>query len=114
MPKTALMLLLVAIALANLSAQSAGIDRTLVGTWTLVSTEEAIDSAEPSRVTAPRGLLVLDASGWMFEAITRDNRQRPTTAQASSSAGPTAVALHACGAAPCSGRTTCRWAKCHQ
>ena len=77
------MLLLVAVALANPSAQPAGIDRALVGTWTLVSTEEAVDSAEPSRVTGPRGLLVLDAAGWMFEAITRDNRQRPTAVQAS-------------------------------
>ena len=77
------MLLLVAVALANPSAQPAGIERALVGTWTLVSTEEAVDGAEPSRVGGPRGLLVLDAAGWMFEAITRDNRQRPTAAQAS-------------------------------
>jgi hypothetical protein len=83
MRTTGLMSLLVAVALANPSAQSAGVDRALVGTWTLVSTEEAVDSAEPGRVTAPRGLLVLDAAGWMFEAITRDNRQRPTAAQAS-------------------------------
>lgn len=74
---------LVGLALVNASAQSAGIDRALVGTWTLVSTEEAVDGAEPVRVTAPRGLLVLDAAGWMFEAVTRDNRQRPTAAQAS-------------------------------
>jgi len=83
MSKAGLLPVLVGLTLANLSAQPASIDRMLVGTWTLVSTEEAFDTAEPGRVTAPRGLLVLDAAGWMFEGITRDNRQRPTAAQAS-------------------------------
>ena len=64
------------------SAQGTAADRALVGTWTLVSTEEAVDSQEPIRVTNPRGLLVLDAAGWAFELVTRDNRQRPTPAQA--------------------------------
>ena len=47
-----------------------------------MSTEEAVDGAEPVRVANPRGLLVLDAAGWAFEAVTRDNRLRPTPAQA--------------------------------
>lgn len=61
--------------------QNPGVDRTLVGTWTLVSTEEGVESAEPTRALNPRGLLVFDAAGWVFEAITQ--RQRPTPAAAS-------------------------------
>ena len=78
-----LVVLLAAAALALPSAQSASVDRTLIGTWTLVSTEEGVDGSEPARVANPRGLLVLDGAGWAFEGITRDNRQRPTPAQAS-------------------------------
>ncbi len=62
---------------ASADAQGSGGDRALVGTWTLVSTEEDVDGAQPTRVANPRGLLVLDAAGWVFEAVTRDNRQRP-------------------------------------
>ena len=78
-----LIVLVVVPAVVAPAAQGTAVDRALVGTWTLVSTEEAVDSQEPSRVTNPRGLLVLDAAGWAFEAVTRDNRQRPTPAQAS-------------------------------
>jgi hypothetical protein len=81
--KVGLAALLVAVPLAAPLAQSRGVDRALVGTWTLVSTEEAVDGAEPVRVPNPRGLLVFDAAGWTFEGITRDNRQTPTPAQAS-------------------------------
>ena len=59
-------------------AQTPAVDRGLVGTWTLVSTEEGVDAAEPARALNPRGLLVLDAAGFIFEAITQ--RQRPTPA----------------------------------
>lgn len=45
----------------------------LVGTWTLVSTEEG----GSQRVPNPRGLLIFDAAGHVFEAITRANRQQP-------------------------------------
>jgi len=62
-------------------AQSPAVDRALVGTWTLVSTEEGVESAAPTRALNPRGLLVLDAAGWAFEAVTQ--RQRPTPAPAS-------------------------------
>ena len=53
---------------------------TLAGTWTLVSIEEAADSAQPVRVQNPRGLLVLDGAGLVFEAATRADRTRPTDA----------------------------------
>ena len=47
------------------------VDRALVGTWTLVSTEENVDGAQPTRVQAPRGLLIFDAAGHAFELIAR-------------------------------------------
>jgi hypothetical protein len=50
----------------------------LAGTWTLVSIEEAADSAQPVRVQNARGLLVLDDAGLVFEAATRADRTRPT------------------------------------
>jgi hypothetical protein len=49
----------------------------LAGTWTLVSTEENV-GASPVRVANPRGLLVLDNAGLIFEAVTRLDRTRPT------------------------------------
>ena len=76
-----LIVLAVVAVVAGPSAQGTAPDR-LVGTWTLVSTEEGVDGADPVRVANPRGLLVLDAAGWAFEAVTRENRQRPTPAQA--------------------------------
>lgn len=60
-------------------AQGPVIDRALVGTWTLVSTEEGVDGAAPTRVAGPRGLLVFDAAGFVFEAVTRQ-RQTPALA----------------------------------
>ena len=83
MRRVSLAAVLVTLAYVAPLAQGTSVDRALVGTWTLVSTEEAVDGPEPGRVTNPRGLLVLDGAGWAFEAITRDNRQRPTPAQAS-------------------------------
>jgi Lipocalin-like domain len=68
------------VAPASALAQSPAVDRALVGTWTLVSTEEGVESAEPTRALTPRGLLVFDAAGWAFEAISQ--RQRPTPAPA--------------------------------
>ena len=43
----------------------------LVGTWTLLMTEQGVDGAQPVRVQTPRGLLVFDAAGHVFETITR-------------------------------------------
>jgi hypothetical protein len=49
----------------------------LVGTWTLATTEIGVDRDAPVRVQNPRGLLVFDAAGHVFEAVTRANRQLP-------------------------------------
>src|SRR6188508_655340 len=50
----------------------------LNGTWTLVSVEENVGAESPTRVPNPRGLLVLDGAGMIFEAVTRLDRTRPT------------------------------------
>jgi hypothetical protein len=59
-------------------AQQAPATAPLAGTWTLVSTEENVGTAQPVRVVNPRGLLVLDNAGMIFEAVTRLDRARPT------------------------------------
>jgi hypothetical protein len=74
---------------------SAPVDARVVGTWTLVSTEENADGPRPARVQGPRGLLVLDAAGLIFEAVTRENRQRPTPALASLSEAQLVFATYA-------------------
>lgn len=51
--------------------QRPGIDPALVGTWTLVSTEQHAGTPQRTLVPAPRGLLIFDAAGHVFEAITR-------------------------------------------
>lgn len=51
----------------------------LVGTWTLEVTEEG--GASGRRVPNPRGLLVFDGAGYVFETITRSARQQPADAE---------------------------------
>jgi hypothetical protein len=51
--------------------------RDLVGTWTLVSTEQGLDAPRPPTVPNPRGVLIIDGGGHVFETITRANRQLP-------------------------------------
>jgi hypothetical protein len=50
----------------------------LVGTWTLVTTEPG---GGGQRVPNPRGVLILDGAGHIFEAVTRANRQQAADAQ---------------------------------
>jgi hypothetical protein len=82
MRKRGLLAVIAIVAATHVLLAQRAVDSGLIGTWTLVSTEEGVDGAEPVRVANPRGLLVLDAAGWAFEAVTRDNRLRPTPAQA--------------------------------
>jgi hypothetical protein len=63
-------------------AQAPAVDRALVGTWTLVSTETGFAEGRPTTMPAPRGLLVFDSAGFVFEAATRDARQRPLPEEA--------------------------------
>jgi hypothetical protein len=45
--------------------------RDLIGTWTLVSTDQGVEAGKPAMVPNPRGLLIVDGGGHIFEAITR-------------------------------------------
>ena len=67
---------LLAVAASPVRAKSAAVP-SLTGTWTLVSVEENAGTETPTRTPNPRGLLVLDAAGMIFEAATRFDRTRP-------------------------------------
>jgi hypothetical protein len=54
---------------------AAASERDLVGTWTLASVQQGVDSPKPTRVQNPRGLLVFDATGHVIEVITRGTIQ---------------------------------------
>jgi len=68
---------------AQTSAPTAGpTARDLVGTWTLNVFEQGT-SGTPTRVANPRGLLIIDAAGHVFEFVTSSAAQRaPLGAQA--------------------------------
>ena len=51
---------------------------SVAGTWTLVSVEDLSAAGAAVRVANPRGLLVLDNAGMVFEAVVRGDRARPT------------------------------------
>ena len=50
-----------------LEAQTATVADRLVSSWTLVSVDKQAGSDEPARARSPRGLLVLDGAGNVFE-----------------------------------------------
>jgi hypothetical protein len=72
-PPTFALLLLGLLAPQHSAAQrtSPSPSADLVGTWTLASIEQGVDGASPAMVPNPRGLLVFDAAGHVFETITR-------------------------------------------
>src|SRR5262245_39044862 len=81
--------LLIAIALVlgtqlPLAQQSSPVAaRDLVGTWMLIQLEQGTSGAQATRVTEPRGLLILDGAGHAFEFVTSSAAQRaPLGAQA--------------------------------
>jgi hypothetical protein len=76
-PVSMIAAVLLAVAASPARAQSAAVLASVNGTWTLVSMEENAGAA-PTRVANPRGLLVLDDAGMIFEAVTRLDRTRPT------------------------------------
>lgn len=64
-------------------AQSTTAADRLISTWTLVSVERNISSGEPTRTQAPRGVLILDGAGNVFEyfsAIDIDQDERMSEA----------------------------------
>jgi hypothetical protein len=60
-------ILLAASGALEAQSQSASVADRLVSSWVLVSAEKHPGSEEPGRVRAPRGLLVLDGAGYVFE-----------------------------------------------
>jgi hypothetical protein len=53
----------------------------LAGTWTLVSLEDAVETAAPLRVAQARGVLIFDTAGHVIETVSRP-RQQPSAGQA--------------------------------
>ena len=59
----------------HLGAQSAPSSsssaRDLIGTWTLASADQGVDVGKPATVPNPRGLLIFDGGGHVFEVVAR-------------------------------------------
>lgn len=72
----------------TLDAQSLSAADALVSSWTLVSVDKQAGSEEPVRARAPRGLLVLDGAGNVFEYFNAPVPREPGDA-AASTAGQT-------------------------
>jgi hypothetical protein len=61
-------------------AQTDNSAAALVSTWTLVSIERDVASGDPVRQSSPRGLLVLDRAGYVFEyfsSVSRNENESP-------------------------------------
>lgn len=54
----------------------------LVSSWTLTGIERGTATGTPERLAAPRGLLVFDRAGHVYEFFTTASRQMPETVQA--------------------------------
>lgn len=65
-----------------LEAQPAKFADALVSSWTLVSVDKLAGSGEPVRARAPRGLLVLDGAGNVFEFFNAAVPREPGAAAA--------------------------------
>jgi hypothetical protein len=69
--------------------------RDLVGTWILIGLEQGTSSAQPTRVTNPRGLLIVDSAGHAFEFVTSSAGQRaPIGGQAPLADAPSTFAAY--------------------
>jgi hypothetical protein len=77
---TAFALVLLGVARVS-SAQPADAAADLVGSWTLVTVEKHVAGGEPTRMQAPRGLLVLDGAGHVFEFFSTARRDEPESPQ---------------------------------
>jgi hypothetical protein len=68
-----LLVLSTAVAQAQSNDRAAG----LVSSWFLVGLEKDVASGEPNRVGGQRGLLVIDAAGYVFEYFSGNGREEP-------------------------------------
>jgi hypothetical protein len=60
----------------DLPAQSTESGAGLVSTWTLVSVESNVAAGEPVRQGSPRGVLILDRAGYVFEYFSSAGRNQ--------------------------------------
>lgn len=63
------------------AAQPSGAAERLVGSWTLAAVDKAAGSDEPMGVPGPRGLLILDGAGHVFEFFSTASREEPEAPQ---------------------------------
>jgi hypothetical protein len=76
------------------STNPAPASSSLVSTWTLTTFEQGGTGGQASRVTNPRGLLVLDAAGHAFEFVTSSATQRVAPGQVPVADAPAAFAAY--------------------
>jgi hypothetical protein len=76
------------------STNPAPVASSLVSTWTLTTFEQGGTGGQASRVTNPRGLLVLDAAGHAFEFVTSSATQRVAPGQVAVADAPAAFAAY--------------------
>jgi len=66
---------------APIAQESPSSSSDLVSTWTLNSVERGVGGDKPDRAQNPRGLLIIDSAGHIFEFFTTASRQAPETPQ---------------------------------
>ena len=66
---------------APVAQESPSSSPDLVSTWTLNSVERGVAGEKPERAQNPRGLLIIDSAGHIFEFFTTASRQAPETPQ---------------------------------
>src|SRR5262245_11390304 len=66
----------------------------LVSTWTLTTFDQGVNGGPATRVTNPRGLLILDAAGHVFEFVTNLATQRGAGGQVPVAEAPAAFAAY--------------------
>jgi hypothetical protein len=79
------------------SARQAGTSAAapaLVSTWTLTTFDQGVNGGPATRVTNPRGLLILDGAGHAFEFVTNLSTQRGAAGQVPVAEAPAAFAAY--------------------
>jgi hypothetical protein len=66
----------------------------LVSTWTLTTFDQGVSGGPATRITNPRGLLILDAAGHVFELVTSLATQRAAGGQVPVAEAPAAFAAY--------------------
>lgn len=72
---------LLAATLRVAAAQQVDAADELVSTWTLAAVEKGVGNGEPVSVQGPRGVLIFDAAGHVFEFFSTASREAPAAPQ---------------------------------